>query len=62
MCKLFSNHNSQFKTLFNCSINYTSPLIQNKFISLLCANNVQSMIISEVKDTGCFSIMCDEAR
>jgi len=61
MCKLFSNHNPEFKTLFNCSINYTSLLIQNELISL-CANNVKSMIMSEVKDAGCFSIMCDEAR
>jgi len=56
MCKLFANHNSEFKTSFNCSINYTSPLIQNEIISL-CANNVQNMIISEVKD-ACFSIIC----
>ncbi|CAI6372654.1 unnamed protein product [Macrosiphum euphorbiae] len=60
-CKLMCEHNPQFKQVFNGEINYTSPLLQNELIGI-CAENVRSMIVTEVKNAGSFSVMCDEAR
>lgn len=54
-------HNSEFKQVFNGEINYTSPLLQNELIGI-CAENIRSMIVTEVKKAGSFSVMCDEAR
>lgn len=60
-CKLMCEHKPEFKQVFNSKINYTSPLLQNELIRI-CAENVRSMIIMEIKKAGSFSIMCDEAR
>lgn len=52
-CKLMCKHNSEFKQVFNGEINYTSPLLQNELIRI-CANNVCSMIVTEVKKADSF--------
>lgn len=60
-CKLMCEHNPEFKQVFNGEINYTSPLLQNELIGI-CAENIRSMIVTEVKKAGSFSVMCDKAR
>lgn len=62
MCKLLSDHNSNFNDMFsNEIINYTSPKIQNELIDI-CADNLLNIIVNEVNEVSFFSIMCDEAR
>lgn len=43
------------------NVNYTSPKIQNEILAL-CSQTLKNIIISEIKDTGFFSIVCDDAR
>lgn len=61
MCSFLSKYNLEFYKMFSNSINYTSPKIQNEILAL-CSQNVKNTIISEIKETGFFSIMCDDAR
>jgi len=60
-CKLISGHKPEFNQVFNVEINYISPLLQNELIGM-CAENVHSIIVTEIKKAGSYSIMCDEAR
>ncbi|XP_008189721.1 zinc finger MYM-type protein 1-like, partial [Acyrthosiphon pisum] len=61
MCSFFSKYDSEFNRMFSNSISYSSPKIQNEIIAL-CSQNVKDTIFSEIKETGFFSIMCDDAR
>lgn len=61
MCSFFSKYDSEFNQMFSNSISYSSPTIQNKIIAL-CSQNVKDTIFSEIKETGLFSILCDDAR
>ncbi|CAI6354560.1 unnamed protein product [Macrosiphum euphorbiae] len=61
MCSFFSKYDSEFNRMFSNSISYSSPKIQNEIIAI-CSQNVKDTIFSEIKETGFFSIMCDDAR
>lgn len=62
LCALFSKHHIEFeKKFFHSSTNHTSWAIQNDLINI-CATYVRDNIVLEVKESGMFSISCDEAR
>jgi len=56
MCSFFNKYDSEFNRMFSNSISYSSPKIQNEIIAL-CSQNVKDTILSEIKETGFFSIM-----
>lgn len=54
-------NDKEFSDFFKRKINYTSWIIQNSILEV-CSNMTINTIISEIKDCGMYSIMCDEAR
>lgn len=61
MCILMSKHDPAFKSKFDCKLNSCSPDIQNELVNI-CSELVKQKIISEIKKTGFFAIMVDDAR
>lgn len=62
MCSLFARYNSDFAKIYNAEKkNYTSWAIQNEIITI-CATYLKEIIIKEIRESGMFSIQCDEAR
>lgn len=62
LCELISKYYPEFNNkYYNDVTNHSSWLIQNYLINIY-AENVKSTIIKEIKESGMFSISCDEAR
>lgn len=61
MCAFLSKYDAEFEIMNKNPKNYTSPKIQNEIIEII-SMNIEEKIVSEIKQCGMFSIMCDEAR
>lgn len=62
MCSLFAKYNPDFAKIYNTEKkNYSSWAIQNELITI-CATYLKDIIINEIRESGMFSIQCDEAR
>lgn len=61
LSQLLSKSDEQFKIGFERSVTFCSKSVQNEIIDLLCSMTTD-IIIDEIKQSGVFSIMIDEAK
>lgn len=61
LCKLHSKYDDNFSIIFKQKTNYTSWIVQNEILKI-CATFIIDSILEEIKDSGLYAIMCDEAR
>lgn len=61
LCKLHSKYDDNFSIIFKQKTNYTSCIVQNEILKI-CATFIIDSILEEIKDSGLYAIMCDEAR
>lgn len=54
-----AKHNPDLAAKYCEKTNYSSHRIQNEIIGI-CSKHVKDSIVQEIKNTGSFSIVCDE--